>query len=266
MKKRVGIGIVMVILFLGVLGDVVYLRNKNNQGKVEGAKTTQSEVRGIVLPHHNLATELFNDSYAKLAKTLSPKLIVILGTNHYLENSPTVITTNTFPDASLDQDIANRFITKFPDVLVNETAITNDHSIMVQIPYIHQYFPNAKVFPMIISAQFTEGSLTQKAQFLSTLPQDTLFIASVDFAHNVGLTEGLSKNKESIQTISQFDYKTLYTYYDDHLDSPIAISLFLHVMSEIGANSWNTWFSSHSAILKNDPSIQGTSYVVGTFQ
>ena len=64
----------------------------------------------------------------------------------------------------------------------------------------------------------------------------------------------------------KFDYQTLYRFTDDHLDAPAAVVLLLRAMQHLGTTHWETWDSSHGAILKENSTLQSTSYVVGVFR
>ena len=118
----------------------------------------------------------------------------------------------------------------------------------------------------MISPYFTEESLRTIADFLSqNLPRNTLYVASVDFSHNLLTDESLVNNEESIKTIRSFDFPTLFKYTDSHMDSPASVALVMLVMQNLKTTNWTTVESLHSGLILNDPTIQGTSYVTGIF-
>jgi AmmeMemoRadiSam system protein B len=220
-------------------------------------KSVEPKMKGIILPHHNIVTEIFNSSFKRLKENVNPETIVIFGTNHYFPISETYTTT-----AQIKEEF------DLTDVLANDERISGDHSIQVIMPYIKEYFPNSKVIPIIVSAKYENWEKLNNiiSQFIQKFGSEkTLYIASVDFAHNVSLEEGLSKNKESIESISTFNYGKILEYHDDHMDSPIAISTLLLAMQKLGATDWETWVSSHGALVAKKLDLEGTSYVVGSF-
>lgn len=258
----------ILLLFTTVVVVGLFIGAKiEERRKVAGAATEQKTPRAIVLPHHNLATEMFHEGYQKLKElNVSPSVIVIYGTNHYHPNSPTLVTTTRLAEAKLAKEQIESLINSFPDIRVDENMVAGEHSITTQLLYIKEYFPEAKILPVIVSSQFDEEDLKKKAEYFSKLPEDTLFVASIDFAHEVSLEEGLSRNKETIKTIENFDYNTLYSYENEHLDSPVGMALTMMTVEFLDKKSWKTWQSSHGALITNNRSSQGTSYVVGVFE
>ncbi len=229
----------------------VILANRNQQ------KTTRSKIQGIVLPHHGLAKEILNNSFQMLKESVSPETIVIYGTNHYFPLSDTYTTTT---------EIRDEF--KLDGILADNSRIKSDHSIQTILPYLKQYFPSSKVVPIIVSTKYqsVEDLDNMTRMFVKLFgSQETLYIASVDFAHNVSLEEGLNKNKESVESISKLNYPEILGYHDDHMDSPVAVTTLLLTMKNLAATSWQLQYSSHGALITNSLDLQGTSYVVGTF-
>jgi hypothetical protein len=66
--------------------------------------------------------------------------------------------------------------------------------------------------------------------------------------------------------MSSFDYQKVLDYHDDHMDSPVAISVLMKTMESLNAKTWETWTSSHGGLITNTPTLNGTSYVVGVFK
>ncbi len=217
---------------------------------------SESIIRGIILPHHDLAKEIFHSSLSSLKEKQTPSAIVIYGTNHYFSEGPTFTTTTEIQD---EYGLEN--------ILVNDERINKEHSIQTLLPYLKEYFPNTKIIPIIVSSMYEMESLNNMSNsLLKVLPKDTLYIASVDFSHNSTVESGLQQNKESIESISTFNYQKILDYKDDHMDSPVAISVFLKTMENINAKKWETWVSSHGGLITNNPLLNGTSYVVGVFK
>ena len=219
-------------------------------------KEPQTNIKGVILPHHELAQELFHTSFERLQKVVDPSTIVIYGTNHYYPEGMTFTTTT---------DIAEKY--QIPNTLADDERIGKEHSIQTLVPYLTKYFSKSKIIPIIISSTYDLEDLKTKTAYLTNkLPQDTLYISSVDFSHNKTTSEGLLKNDESIKAISTFDYKTILDFKDDHIDSPVAITTLLLTMEKLNAKTWETWYTSHGGLLLNKPDLQGTSYVIGVFK
>ena len=223
-------------------------------------------VSGLILPHHKLAEELILSSLEKI-KNESYEYIVLIGPNHFVPESPTFVTADQIENFSLATDVIKKIRKNFPDVEINNPLVEKEHSIMLHLPYLQTYYPDAKILPLVISPRYQRQDLKEKIHFLTaTLPKKTLYIASVDFSHNMMLLEAMKKNDESIKVLQAFDYQTLSSFQDDHTDSPVSLTLLLVAMEQKKSTHWETWVSSHGALLTGDQTVQGTSYVIGAFR
>ncbi len=213
-------------------------------------------VRGIILPHHDLAKPIFHESLSKFKKEDIPSTIVLYGTNHYFPVGPTFTTTKEVKDRH-----------KLDEVFVDDDMISKEHSIQTPSPYLKEYFPDVEIIPIIIGTEYDFYKIDTLSKYLiGVLPKDTLYIASVDFSHNSTVLGGLSKNNESVDAIANFNYQKILSYQDDHMDSPVAIVTFMKTMENLNAKTWETWISSHGGLITNNPLLNGTSYVVGAFR
>lgn len=259
-KKEISTILIAVVLVLTGVG----LRLKSKV-QVAGTKTEARQIRGIILPHHALANEIISQSVGVLPDDY--ERIVIIGPNHFYTHAYTVTTTNELLNYQVDNEFISHFSQTFPNTLVSSEVITKEHGITTPLATLMEKYPESQLIPLAISPQYTSSELKTIAKFIADNTTDkTLFVLSLDFSHENMLLEGMQKNTETIQTIETFDYDTLLKYKDDHLDSPVATSLFLQIMQYKNSVSWTLLFTSHGALLEDDPLLQGTSYVVGIFQ
>ncbi len=261
MKKSFGIALVALV----ISSLLTYYLNQHSSGEVAGTKTYE-EVRGIILPHHAVASELINESLKNLSQEKEFSHIIIFGPNHLETEVATFKTAEQLEGINLAKDIILAITEEFPEIIIDDERVATEHSIQELLPYVTEYFPNAKVIPLIISAQYNLDDLESKAKFFTQLlPTGSLFIASVDFSHEFMQLEAMEKNDETISTISNFDYPSLLNYEDDHLDSPVAMAEFLLTMNSLGATDFEVWHNTHGALILDNPTLQGTSYVIGVF-
>lgn len=241
----------LLFVFLILIGFFAFLNLKNPPNQI------QKKIQGVVVPHHGLAKDLLTNTFERLKSNSNPKYIVIYGTNHYYPVSETYTTT---------QDVKSLY--KLTNVIADDKKVDGDHSIGTIIPYLKNYFPDAKVVPILVSARYKSiEELNTDAKIFTQAfgSENTLYIASVDFAHDVSLSEGLANNIKSIDAIKNFDYQEILKFRDDHMDSPTAISTLLMSMQNIKADNWETWYSSHGGLILGSPDAKGTSYVAGIF-
>lgn len=265
MFKKI-IALSLSILIISVISLVTY-RQINNQRRVAGIATTneQKQIKGIILPHHDLAKEYINSSLEKISKDQNYSNIVIIGPNHFEEDFAKFKST----DVLSNYPISEEYVYQLEDlglVILDKETIEKEHSINVPISYLQRYFPDAKYIPIISPFYFSKSEISRIASVLSvTLPEDTLYIASVDFAHEKMLLEAMENNRETEEAIANFDYEKIYQFQDDHTDSPASLGLLLNIMQRLNTTNWETWYNSHGALIENKPDLQGTSYMIGVF-
>ncbi len=262
-KSKVSLIFFLVIIILSIIGYHYSLKAKGN---VAGTKTEDKIVQGSILPHHNLAHSIISESYQKLSQSSQYSLVVIFSPNHFHPEAAPIITSQYVNDTPVNEDLVNQLINKFSFIESDKNLVENEHGIMLQVPYIKQYFPGAKIVPLIFSPVYNSQEIEDISNFLSqNLPPSTLYLASIDFSHESTVEEGLSKNDETIEALKNFDYKTIYNFKNDHMDGPTAAVAFLKSLQKVNSLKWETWHSTHGGLIENDPTIRGTSYVIGIF-
>jgi AmmeMemoRadiSam system protein B len=250
--------ILLLIIFLPPLKTRVLGISTNTENK---------SVRGIVLPHHNLASNVIEESLARLGKDNQYSYIVVFSPNHFCSYCYTFTTADSVKNYNIAKEIVNRVVGFDSNIKIDRDLVENEHGITLPVLQLAKYFPQAKFVPIVISHSFNQTSLENMAKFLSdTLPADTLFVASSDFAHNQMLNQAMQGNKESIEAIANYDLDKIYNFQDDHVDSPASIAILMMIMQKFGATVWETWISTHGAILTDNPTLLGTSYVIGVFR
>jgi AmmeMemoRadiSam system protein B len=223
-------------------------------------------IRGVIVPHHDLADSMIIDTFQKIKEKNDYEKIVIMGPNHFYPENPTIMTSYSLMDYPIDKTTVKKMENSLDESVLDQEKTENEHSIGIPIKYLNAIYPNVTFIPIAISPFYTEDTLTQIVNILGSDNADkTLFVLSIDFAHNVGVDEGLKNNEETITAINSFDYERLLFFDDKYLDSPVATVLFLKIMENIEAKKWTTLHSTHGSIIIGEPDLNGTSYVSGTF-
>lgn len=220
---------------------------------------------GIIIPHHDLAREYIISSLSKIAQRHQYSTIVVVGPNHFLPAATTFLSTPSLDDYPIETKMVSQLL-ESGLVESNSMACERDHSLGSPLRYLKEYFPNAKFVPILAPMNFKSEKIINLAKLLtSNLPEETLYVASVDFSHGKSLLEAMGKNLESENAIESFDYGQIYQYQDDHLDSPASIGLLLNSMQNIGATKWSTTLSSHGSLIEEQLDLPATSYLIGIF-
>lgn len=224
-------------------------------------------VRGLIIPHHDLADELIINTLERLAEVNSYDTVFVIGPNHFFPESETVVTAEDLEPFPVDSEFVVRLNSEFEDVTEDPELVKNEHSINIPTKYIYEYFPEVRFVPLVVSPYYNEDILSQIALFTSESASDkSLFVLAVDFSHDLGMDEALKKNEESIGALSNFDYQEILTFTDENLDSPVATVLFLKILKNLEATEWTTLHSTHGSVIQGVPDLSGTSYVVGTLR
>lgn len=237
------------------------------QSKVAGLSTSseQKQIKGIILPHHELAKEYIISSLEKISQSQNFTHIVVIGPNHFQLNATQFVSTTSLFNYPISEKQVYK-LKEIEGIILNTKIIEKEHSITIPASYLNKYFPEAKFIFLVVPSFFERSKISQIAEFLKeNLPPETLYVASVDFSHGKMLLEAMEKNNETEEALRNFDYEKIYQFKDDHLDSPASIGLLMNLMSRIGATNWELWYNSHGAVIENKYNLQGTSYLIGVF-
>lgn len=254
--------VIFLLIILVTIVSVILLSRQSGQD-VKGVDT-EKKISGIILPHHDFAREILTQSYEILDKNYD--LVVIIGPNHFYPEIREVITSDSESGLNISDELVSKFIERVGGIEVNNEVVEGEHSIGLQKKYLEEYLPEAGVLPIVVPPNLDEEDIENLVNSLSGLPPNTLFMASVDFAHDMTYLEAIGNNKESIEAISSFDYSKINSYDDRHMDSQKSIVVLLKIMQKLDALDFRVLHDTHGALLVDDPTLQGTSYIVGIFR
>ena len=261
------LNLIFIVITLAVLGiGGWYGYTKFFAYKQVAGVSTREEVkpaRGIIVPHHGLAGELITSAYERVSD-LNPKYVVVMGPNHWQPDKYHLVSAMEIEEYSFAEEKIQSLQEKLPFLTLDQELIKDEHSITIQLPYIDHYFPEAEVIPLVWSPVFDKQEMSNLVnELVRQMPEETLFVLSMDFAHEQMAEEGLANNQETIAAINSFDYEKILGFRDEHIDAPVALAAWLRIMGSLGAKEWETWASSHGSLLTGQPTLQGTSYVTG---
>lgn len=228
-------------------------------------ENSENIIKGGIIPHHLLASEMIADFYGYISNE-NIKTIIILGPNHnekgdfialsseYAWQTPLGIVE---PNAEIINDLKNYNL-----IRIDEDVLENEHSVASHMLFIKYYFPKAKVVPIILSAKMNQ----EKAKILSeklaeyAKSDDAIIIASVDFSHYLNSAEAETKDMEILEAMKNFNYEKIYSFNNDNLDSPSSIAVLLFTMQSMGINNFEVLDNTNSGIMTNNYSSETTSY------
>jgi len=221
-----------------------------------------SRIFAAVLPHHLLAGRLISGVFKEL-NSQSVKNIILIGPNHYEAGAFNLQSSSADWQSPLGLVSGYRAFSYLPEAQA-ETMV-NEHSVAGLMPYVGHYFPQAKVFSVIIKHNTGDAELEALAnEIVKKWDKQTALLASVDFSHYLPRQIAEGRDEFTRQVLMSMDEKELYGLNNDYADSPGSLALLLKVCKKLGAKVFSIKDHSNSADILNNPAIQSTtSYFTG---
>jgi AmmeMemoRadiSam system protein B len=155
---------------------------------------------------------------ATFAEVRVPETAIMLGPNHWGMGSDFAIMSEgawemPFGEAKIDSELAAS-LKEACDMLKEDAAAhQNEHSLEVEVPFLHYMNPNVQIVPICIASMDEtkfEALGTGIAETIKTLGRDVLIVASTDMSHTersnpARQAEVRSKDMMAIDAILQLD-------------------------------------------------------------
>lgn len=204
------------------------------------SQTEDKSVIGLIAPHHDLAANYTAELFQKIGKR-NIKTVIVVGPNHTNDGNGNIITGLVAYNCLNNQINSD---TELVAKLIQDKIATSDvgrlsaeHSIYNIVPYINNYFPEAKIVPVILSGRVTEIQSKKLGKYLANyLNDETIIIGSVDFSHYLTTEQANANDIVSRAAILNRDYKKLYSLNNDYLDSPATVTAVLTATEKDEAN------------------------------
>ena len=195
----------------------------------------------------------------KLIKSKSYKTVIILGTCHHRLFSGAAIYSNGAFSTSLgsidiDEEFIRKLVGKDPEVFMDESAFSNEHSIEVQLPFIQKVLKGVKIVPVVVGDCSLE-SCKKIATLLSKAigrRRDVLVVVSTDLYHGYDFQEADMIDAVTLNLIRKMDYDGLYYALRDEKAQAcggIAIVIALSLTKEQGCKNAQVLNHTNSALV-----------------
>ena len=207
---------VFLIALSAIVISIFLLRNSFvekglNQNALSKQEYDQDYVSGVI-PHHLVAKSIIEQFFNELSKENYPQEIVLVGPDHF--NAAAVFgdklitvnaSTTNLENLAIDNGLLNSS-GGISNLAFSDYAIKNDHGIMNILPFIKQYFPNAKITPFSIPANFSLDKTKNAVENLNKiLPDNSFILASVDWSHYLPKNVADFHDEKSIRTFLNFE-------------------------------------------------------------
>lgn len=218
---------------------------------------------GGLVPHHNLAGEMFSRFFVQL-EPHPPKTVIVVGPNHD-NRGQEVITgrrgwSTAFGVVEADQDLVSR-LAEAGLAAIDDRSLEPEHAVGALMPYLKYHAPAAKVVPIILHRGVTLPQMERLAAFLAPqLSADTILVASVDFSHYLTRARAEANDEITYKAIQDFDLPALMKMGPDFVDSPPSLGVLMLAMRRAGAEGPALEAHSNSGILFGSDVAETTSY------
>ncbi len=235
-------------------------RAYSNNGVVDPV----GSVKAGVVPHHLLASHTIARFFQGLERNEHPEVVVVIGPDH--EN-------RSFFNATVSQ---NSWLTPYgilkPQtkvisalvashiVGVDERVFTIEHSISAEVAFIKRSFPNATFVPIVLKSSVSHEEAEAIARGLSNvLPEKSLVLASVDFAHYVSPAEAQRENKVNIGVLTKQNIEEVGGMFVDSKSTIYTLFRYLDFQKVKGCQILET--SDTSTVVGDSTMEEVTSYI-----
>lgn len=153
----------------------------------------------------------------KLIKNKPYKTVIILGTSHHkVFNGAAVYGQGAFltslGQVSIDEEFVKRITDKNPEVFIDESAFTNEHSVEVQLPFLQKVLKDFKIVPVIIGDCSLDSCKKIASLFNEAIRErrDILVVVSSDLYHGYDFEEADKTDAFTLDLIKKMSYEDLY--------------------------------------------------------
>jgi AmmeMemoRadiSam system protein B/AmmeMemoRadiSam system protein A len=171
----------------------------------------------IIVPHagYVFSGQIAADAFEQ-ASGQSYDDVIILGTNHTTPgfDGVSIYAKGSFQtplgDVPIDEHLTSTMLAADKDFTFNPDVHTNEHSIEVELPFIQQLFPSAKIVPIVIGTP-DPIMCAKLGHAIATLAKDHSFliVASSDLSHYPKYADACRTDKATLEAISLLDAKAL---------------------------------------------------------
>lgn len=242
------------------------------QSTISAKSNGKKDISVLIVPHHLVAKDYIARAFKYVSKNRQtvPQRIILMGPNHFFRGQGKIISTDiswqtSFGEIKPDTDFIKKLVL-FNFASEEKNIVEGDHSITNLLPYIKQFYSEAKLVPLLMREPLTSDRATAFGKALAEyLDEKTLIIASIDFSHYLPKAIADEHDEESIKALYNLDFEFFRTKID--ADSPQILMVLARYLEKIGHKKFNLLSHTNSAILTNNPDEESTtSHIIGFYE
>ena len=175
----------------------------------------------VIVPHHLLAKKLITNSLESIGNDY--QTVILMGPNHRnFGQQPVQASKYNWltkfglikPETHLIDDLLQLDYARD-----DEETFDTEHSICALVSFIKFYFPQAKLVPLVLKSNFGSQKAEELGKFLFASCPNCLFIASLDFSHEVNSLQADANDQKSSEILINLDESRLNEVIVDSLQS-----------------------------------------------
>lgn len=260
-NRKYFILIIIIILFV-----VLSIARRTTDKESSLNKTDhQSQIPVIIVPHFDYFKTERQNYLNNLAKTISPKEIILVSVNHQNLGNADFITTDKewqyqSAKVQINQDLFNH-LTESSKVTADDSVFLDEHGIKNVIGDLATSFKEAQILPIIIKESAGKEKIEDLYSQISSNCQSCTIVASVDFSHYCPSSLAKVHDAYSISALKLFDEEKIW---QAETDSPQTLSLAIKWAKSHGSKSFILDKNINSGEVDETVS-ETTSVVMGNF-
>ncbi len=231
-------------------------------------KEEELNVAAGIVPHHFLAKEMIAEFYNKV-KNNDVSTIFLICPDHFNHFFPTGKLAYTskhswdtpFGELQTDEQAID-FLLKAGKIQEDNFAIGLEHGIYVEIPFIKNFFGNAKIVPLVLNSSLSYDKFSNLGELLGGFSKEnSILIVSSDFSHDVLPKEAGKNDKNSINILKDFNKDSINKITSDCKQCIFALYGFLGQKK----HNFELVASKNSSDFSAETEKTVTSYVSGFY-
>ncbi|QPC90838.1 AmmeMemoRadiSam system protein B [Mesorhizobium sp. INR15] len=243
---------------------------KDAIAKVADVEPSNQRLTGIVVPHHLLAADLVALGF-HAASGFRYKRIIILSPDHFHKTHKLYATALRGFDTVLGPIAADtqavRLLENNTDMVEDSCLFDKEHGVRAMLPFLHHYFPEARIVPVAMSVKAKRGDWDRLAEALKPiLDGDTLIVESTDFSHYLPQHDSRRFDQQSLNMLAAGSLDGIAGLRQpDHADSVGALYIQTKLQRELFGAQPLVVANENSQEHTTDYVDRTTSYVVALF-
>ncbi len=225
-----------------------------------GPKPIPGEVFMLISPHAGYGYSGQTAAFGyKLLKNKPYKTVIILGTSHHkLFNGAAIYGQGAFATSlgqvSIDEDFAKSIVGKDPEVFLDESAFSGEHSVEVELPFLQKVLTGFKIVPVVVGDCSLDTCRKIARLFKEAIGErkDVLVVVSTDLYHGYDFEEAARIDAFTLDLIRKMDYERLYYAFRDEKAQAcgrFAVVAALNLAKERGCKRAEILNKTNSAIV-----------------